>query len=68
MNIKIEAGVLTAKAVVVQCQTTIEIKCCDILDINTSSRSIFSSVISVGGTSISSITPDFNLLGVGAAA
>lgn len=65
MDVKVNAGVLTAKAEIVQSQTTVEINCS--VNVPVVSCFTFAPVISVGGTSISSITPDSKLLGVGAA-
>ena len=68
MNVVVEAGVLSAKADVVSVKVSVEINFIAI--INAPDISCFSttSVISVGGNSISSITPESILLGVGAAA
>jgi hypothetical protein len=68
MDIRVEAGPLTAGSCIVESKQTVE----NIIDIVISSpvvsRFSLSPVISVGGTSISSITPETNLLGVRAAA
>jgi len=68
MDIRVEAGPLTAAAVIVESKQFVE----NIIDIVISSpvvsRFSLIPVISVGGTSISSITPETNLLGVRAAA
>lgn len=68
MDIRVEAGPLRANSSMVESKQTVE----NIIDVIISSpvvsRFSLIPVISVGGTSISSITPDFNLLGVGAAA
>jgi hypothetical protein len=68
MDIRVEAGPLTAAAVIVESKQSVE----NIIDIVISSpvvsRFSLIPVISVGGTSISSITPETNLLGVRAAA
>ena len=67
MDIRVEAGPLTASSCIVESKQTVE----NIIDIVISSpvvsRFSLSPVISVGGTSISSITPESILLGVGAA-
>jgi hypothetical protein len=65
MDVRVNAGVLTAKAVIVQSQTTVEINC--LVNVPVVSCFTLAPVISIGGTSISSITPDSKLLGVGAA-
>jgi hypothetical protein len=68
MDIRVEAGPLTAAAVIVESKQSVE----NIIDVVISSpvvsRFSLIPVISVGGTSISSITPETNLLGVRAAA
>jgi hypothetical protein len=66
MDVKVKVGVLTAKAEIVQAKTTVEINY--LVNVPVVSYFTFTPVISIGGTSISSITPDFNLLGVRAAA
>jgi hypothetical protein len=66
MDVKVKVGVLTANAEVVQAQTTVEINY--LVNVPVVSYFTFTPVISIGGTSISSITPDSNLLGVRAAA
>jgi hypothetical protein len=68
MDVRVEAGPLTAAAVTVESKQSVE----NIIDVVISSpvvsRFSLIPVISVGGTSISSITPETNLLGVRAAA
>ena len=68
MDIRVEARPLTAAAVIVESKQSVE----NIIDVVISSpvvsRFSLIPVISVGGTSISSITPETNLLGVRAAA
>lgn len=68
MDVRVEAGPLTAAAVIVESKQSVE----NIIDVVISSpvvsRFSLIPVISVGGTSISSITPETNLLGVRAAA
>lgn len=65
MDVRVNAGVLTAKAEVVQAKTTVEINC--LVNVPVVSCFTLAPVISINGTSISSITPESNLLGVGAA-
>lgn len=68
MDVRVEAGPLAANSCLVESKQIVE----NIINVAISSpvvsRFSLIPVISVGGTSISSITPDFNLLGVGAAA
>lgn len=66
MDVKVNAGPLTATAAVVESKAIVQIN--SIIVVPIVSCITFTPVISVGGNSISSITPESNLLGVGAAA
>jgi len=66
MNIRVEAGVLSAGAELVESKATVEVLSGDISPVVSSFPLIFQ-VLTIGGNSISSINPEFNLIGVKAA-
>jgi len=68
MDVRVEAGPLTAAAVIVESKLIVEHTPSVIVSVPVVSRFSLAPVISIGGTSISSITPETNLLGVRAAA
>lgn len=68
MNVVVEAGPLTAGSCLMESKTITEIIISAPIGVSIVSSFSTASVISVGGNSISSITPETNLLGVWAAA
>jgi hypothetical protein len=68
MDVRVEARPLTAKAVSVEANIVVEIISNCVIVSPTISRFSLAPVISVGGTSISSITPETFRIGVLAAA
>jgi hypothetical protein len=68
MDVRVEAGPLTAAAVIVESKLTVEHTPSVVVSVPVVSRFSLAPVISVGGTSISSITPEFFNRGVLAAA
>ena len=68
MDVRVEAGPLTAGAVIVESKLTVEHTPSVIVSVPVVSRFSLAPVISVGGTSISSITPEAFNKGVKAAA
>ena len=67
MDVRVEARPLTAAAVIVESKTIVEIRLDTVILSPVVSRFSLTPVISVGGTSISSITPEFSLKGLKAA-
>jgi len=67
MDVRVEAGPLTAGAVMVESKTVVEFISNVVIIAPTVSRFSLAPVISVGGTSISSITPEVLLGGLKAA-
>jgi hypothetical protein len=67
MDAKVEVGALQANACIVVVQTTVESLSGDIFTPVVSNLS-FAPIISIGGHSISAINPEFNRIGVRAAA
>ncbi len=67
MDVRVEAGPLSAGAVAVETKITVELISGVVISAPVISRFSLTPVISVGGTSISSITPTKSLIGVKAA-
>lgn len=67
MDVRVEARPLTAAAVVVDSKITVEILSGVTISVPVISRFSLAPVISIGGVSISSITPVRELIGVKAA-
>jgi hypothetical protein len=63
MDVRVEAGPLTAGAVIVDTKITVEFLSGVVITAPVISRFSLASVISVGGNSISSITPVKELIG-----
>lgn len=59
MDVRVEAGPLTAAAVMVESKAVVELTSNIVIIAPTVSRFSLAPVISVGGTSISSINPEF---------
>lgn len=59
MDVRVEAGPLTAGAVMVESKTVVELVSDVVIIAPTVSRFSLAPVISVGGNSISSINPEF---------
>lgn len=60
MDVRVEAGPLTAGAVMVESKTVVELVSNVVIIAPTVSRFSLAPVISVGGNSISSINPEFS--------
>jgi hypothetical protein len=67
MDVRVEAGPLSAGAVMVETKITVELISGVVIVAPVISRFSLTPVISIGGTSISSITPTKSLIGVKAA-
>jgi hypothetical protein len=67
MDVRVEVGPLTAAAVMVESRTVVELVSNVVIIAPTVSRFSLAPVISVGGTSISSIKPEFSIGGLKAA-
>jgi hypothetical protein len=67
MDVRVEAGPLSAGAVMVETKITVELISGVVISAPVISRFSLTPVISIGGTSISSITPTKSLIGVKAA-
>jgi len=67
MDVRVEAGPLSAGAVMVETKITVELISGVVIAAPVISRFSLTPVISIGGTSISSITPTKSLIGVKAA-
>jgi hypothetical protein len=67
MDAKVEVGALQANACLVVVQTTVETLSGNVFSPAVSNLS-FAPIISIGGHSISAINPEFNRIGVRAAA
>jgi hypothetical protein len=67
MDVRVEAGPLTAQACVVESKLQVETSCDIFISSQVISRFSLAPVISIGGTSISSITPESFRIGVRAA-
>ena len=67
MDVRVEAGPLSAGAVMVETKLTVELLSGVVIFAPVISRFSLAPVISIGGTSISSITPTKSLIGVKAA-
>jgi hypothetical protein len=67
MDVRVEAGVCTAGAVMHEVHTTVELLSGVVIFAPVVTRFSLPSVISVGGNSISSVTPTKSLIGVKAA-
>jgi hypothetical protein len=63
MDVRVEAGPLTAKAVIVESKTIVEISFHVVINAPIVSRFSLTPIISVGGNSISAITPTKSLIG-----
>jgi UDP-N-acetylglucosamine enolpyruvyl transferase len=68
MDVRVEAGPLTAGAVIVESKTIVEIRLDVVIMSPIVSRFSLAPVISVGGNSISAINPEFSLGGLKATA
>lgn len=64
MNVRVEAGPLSANADIVESKIIVEHLSSVVITAPIISRFSLTSVISIGGTSISSITPTKKLIGV----
>jgi len=60
MDVRVEAGPLTAGAVMVESKTVVELVSNVVIIAPTVSRFSLAPVISIGGNSISSINPEFS--------
>lgn len=67
MDVRVEAGPLSAGAVMVETKLTVELLSGVVILAPVVSRFSLTPVISIGGNSISSITPTNSLIGVKAA-
>lgn len=67
MDVRVEAGPLTAGAVMVESKTVVELTSNVVIIAPTVSRFSLAPVISIGGNSISSINPEFSIGGLKAA-
>lgn len=67
MDVRVEAGVCTAGAVMHEVHTTVEVLSGVVIFAPVVTRFSLTPVISVGGNSISSVTPTKSLIGVKAA-
>ena len=68
MDVRVEAGPLTAGAVMVESKTVVELVSNVVIIAPTVSRFSLAPVLSIGGNSISSITPHFSIGGLKATA
>jgi hypothetical protein len=67
MDVRVEAGPLSAGAVMVESKTVVESIFNVVIIAPTVSRFSLAPVLSIGGNSISSITPEFSIGGLKAA-
>ena len=67
MDVRVEAGPLTAGAVMVESKTVVELISNVVIIAPTVSRFSLAPVLSIGGNSISSIPPTFSIGGLKAA-
>ena len=67
MDVRVEAGPLSAGAVLVETKITVELLSGVVIFAPVISRFSLAPVISIGGTSISAVTPTKSLIGVKAA-
>lgn len=67
MDVRVEAGVCTAGAVIHEAKTTVELLSGVVIFAPVVTRFSLTPVISIGGNSISSVTPTKSLIGVKAA-